>query len=380
MRKMPGMEAAVRAKSTQLEGMSFVREDGRPCGVIRPTGNPDQQSLVSEYEILRGDLSHVLFDLTKDNDKIRYVFGEQVASIQQRQNMDGLVTVEFANGLPTSTYDLVVGCDGATSRTRVTGFECGVRDHMSPVNCWTAYFSIHRDLLEGSRIAQGHSAVGGRFISLLPDPAGLTRVMLMSIHPRDSPDVTLPFRNAAQQGIDALKEYVAERFRGSGWMTDEVLEDMVKSEDFYASEMAQVKMPKVYNGRVVLVGDAGYAAGPTGGGTSLALAGAYMLAGELRKNKGDMATGLRGYEERMRLIVDELQKIPPFVPDLLAPQTAWGIWLRNQIFAVVTRSGVLELVQRFFAGAFANSEGYKLPEYEWGEIKDTMRALKRVPT
>src|SRR5271155_5672190 len=51
MRKMPGMEAAVRAKMTQMEGISIVRENGRPYGTIKATGNPEQQSLVSEYKI-----------------------------------------------------------------------------------------------------------------------------------------------------------------------------------------------------------------------------------------------------------------------------------------------------------------------------------------
>jgi len=55
MRKMPGMEAAVRAKTTTLDGMSFVRDDGRAYGTVRATGNPDQQSIVSEYEIFRGE-------------------------------------------------------------------------------------------------------------------------------------------------------------------------------------------------------------------------------------------------------------------------------------------------------------------------------------
>ncbi len=82
MRKIPGMEDAVRAKTTQMEGMSFVRDDGRPYGIIRATGNPDQQSLVSEYEIFRGDLAQVLFDLSKDNENVQYVFGEQIASMQ----------------------------------------------------------------------------------------------------------------------------------------------------------------------------------------------------------------------------------------------------------------------------------------------------------
>ena len=140
MRKIPGMEAAVRANCLQMDGMSFVRDDGRPYGTIKATGNPHQQSLVSEYEIFRGDLSQILVDLTKQNKNVKYVFGEQVASMQQTEKDEGPITVEFANGLPTSKYDLVVACDGATSRTRAIGFGCGVRDHVNPTNCWTAYF------------------------------------------------------------------------------------------------------------------------------------------------------------------------------------------------------------------------------------------------
>lgn len=48
MRKIPGMEAAVRAKTVGIEGLRFVRDNGRPYGTIRATGNPDQQSLLSE--------------------------------------------------------------------------------------------------------------------------------------------------------------------------------------------------------------------------------------------------------------------------------------------------------------------------------------------
>ncbi len=365
MRKMLGMEAAVRAKTTQLEGLSFVRENGQPFGTIRATGDPDQQSLVSEYEIFRGDLAQILFDLTKDNENIKYVFGEQVASLQQNEKADKPITVEFANGLPTSEYDLVVACDGATSRTRAIGLGCGVRTHIKPINCWAAYFSIKQDLLKGSKVGQAYSAVGGRFIAIGPDPAGVTRVALMGIHPRDDRDATLPFREAMKQGDGPLRNLVAQHYRGVGWKTDEIMKDMMESEDFYASEIVQVKIPSPYKGRFVLVGDAGYAAGPTGGGTTLALAGAYVLAGEVGKHKGDLAAGLRGYEEVMRPLIDDMQKIPPLVPTLMAPQTAWGIWLRNNLFAFITWSRVLEFAQRFFAGAFASTDKYKLPDYEW---------------
>ena len=365
MRKMSGMEAQVRAKSTLEEGVSFVRQDGRPYGIIRATGNPDQQSLISEFEIFRGDLANILFDLTKDNENINYIFGEQIASMQQSESDDGPITIEFTNRTTTSEYDLVVACDGASSRTRAMGLGCGVRDHIHPTNCWAAYFSIKQDLLQGSRIGQGYSAVGGRSISIGSDPLGFSRIMLMGIHPRDKRDITLPFRQASTQGDDTLKKYIAQHYQGVGWKSDFVIQEMMDSEDFYASEIVQVKVPSLYNGRFVMVGDAGYAAGPTGGGTSLALTGAYVLAGEVAKHAGDLAAGLKAYEQQMRPLIKELQKIPPFIPNILAPQTAWGIWLRNHAFAFIAWTGIAEFAQKYFGAAFATTETYPLPDYSW---------------
>lgn len=366
MRRMDGMEAAVRSKLCPLEGLSFVRSNGRPYGTLRATGNPDQQSLVSEYEIFRGDLAKILYDLTKDDENIRYVFGEQVASMQQSENKDGPIIVEFANGkLPTTQYDLVVAADGSTSRTRAIGLGCGVRTHISSVNNWAAYFSVPQDFLQGSKIALGYSVAPGRFYAIGPDPEGGSRICLIGVYPRNDADATLPFRQAVKAGDGELKRFIAERYSGAGWKSDELVKGMMESDDFYASEIVQVKPPSLSNGRFVMVGDAGYGPGPTGGGTTLALAGAYLLAGEICKHPGDIAAGLKGYEERMRPIITEMQKIPPLVPGLIAPQTAWGVWIRNWIFAFITWSRIIDFVQRFFAGAFAESDKFPLPEYEW---------------
>ncbi|KAI3397453.1 hypothetical protein diail_10784 [Diaporthe ilicicola] len=367
MRKMPGMEAAVRSKNTGMEGISIVNDDSRPIATIRATGDPDQQSLVSEYEIFRGDLARILFDMTKDNERINYVFGEQIASVQQKDE-NGPMTVEFANGRPTTQYDLVVACDGATSRTRAMGLGCGVRDHITSLDCWAAYFSMEKDLLGGSKMAQGWNTTGGRFFGVGPDPSGVTRVMAQVVHPRNSKDATLPFREASKQGADALKAFVARQFSGAEWKTDEILKGMMESDDFYASEIVQVKVPSLYNGRFVLVGDAGYAPGPTGTGTSLAMAGAYVLAGEVSRHKGNLGAGLRGYEERMRPIIDDLQRIPPGVPWVMAPQTAWGIWFRNTVLIILCWGMAFSGIVAWAGGLFASSFGGDksgLPDYEW---------------
>ncbi|KAL8690595.1 MAG: hypothetical protein Q9218_003999 [Villophora microphyllina] len=364
MRKIPGMEAAVRAKTTQIEGLSFLRDDGHVYGTIRATGNPDQQSLLSEYEIFRGDLAQILFDLSKNDENVQYVFGEQVASMQQTED-DGPVKVEFANGFPTSEYDLIVACDGATSRTRAMGFGGNVRDHIDPVNSWAAFFSIKEDLINGSKLGHGYTAPGGRFLAIGSDPAGGNRVTLMGIHPRDKRDVTLPFREAMKQGEEPLKRFIAQHYEGAGWKTEEAMAAMMNSSDFYANEMVQVKVPSLFKGRFVLVGDAGYAPGPTGTGTTLAMTGAYLLAGEVCKHKDDLAAGLKGYEERMRPIIKDMQTIPPLVLGIIAPQTAWGIWLRNNIFAFIAWTNILEYAQKFFMGSAAATDKYGLPDYAW---------------
>jgi 2-polyprenyl-6-methoxyphenol hydroxylase-like FAD-dependent oxidoreductase len=362
MRKIPGLEASVRAASTGETGVSLVSSSGRSYGVIRATGDAQRQSLISEFEVFRGDLAKCLVALTAKEGNVEKVYGEQIAAMKQNSG-DESVDVEFANGLPPATYDLIVACDGATSRTRAMALECGVRDHVHPTNSWAAYYSVAEDLLDGSTIGHGHSAPGGRSISLGTDPAGGCRVMFMCVN--QSSAAMQSFRTAQAQGDDALKSHVSQLFADVGWLTATVLKLLPTSQDFYASEIVQVKAPALHKGSVVFVGDAGYATGPTGGGTSLAMTGGYMLAGELGKHPHDLAAGLRGYEERMKPLIAEMQKIPPLVGTIMAPQTRWGLWIRNRIFAIVAWSGVAEFAQRYLGAAFASSEEFSVPEYEW---------------
>lgn len=374
MSKVPGMEAAVRAKKVDMEAMQMVHADGRPIVTFRSTGNSEAQSLMSEYEIFRGDLAGVLYDMTRNNPDIEYVFNEQVTSIQQ-SSPTGPATVEFLNGRPSTEYDLVVAADGSTSRTRAIGLQCGLREYIHPTNIWSAYFSVPGDLLNGSKIARGHSEVPGKAIFMLSDPvAKRTRGGFMSIHPRNDPNALSAFHAASQaqkQGDpDAMKRYVATRFASSAWRIPEMLDGMLASDDFYVTEVVQVKLPHLHKGSsFVLVGDAGYAPGPTGAGTSLALAGAYVLAGEISRHPSDLAAGLAAYEERMRPIIKEMQVIPPGIGAFMAPQTWWGLYVRNFIMGIVDVGmrfgGLFSWVGGWYSSAFAAGDRFGLPEYEW---------------
>jgi 2-polyprenyl-6-methoxyphenol hydroxylase-like FAD-dependent oxidoreductase len=353
--------------------MSIVDAKGRPYVTIRGSGEPDQQSLVSEYEIFRDDLARILYDLTKSSTNIRYVFGEQVASMQQNGDT---MTVEFINGqLPKSTYDLVVAADGATSRTRALGLHCKVRDHVDSLNAWAAYCTISEDLLHGSKLAQFSTSTPGRAIILAPDhESSQNRVVLMGSHPRGerSEDVLQPFHQAVKQGDEATKNFLARFFHGHG--REDILDAVMLSKNLYASEAVQVKVPDLHNGRFVLVGDAGYAAGPIGTGTSMAITGAYILAGEINDHLQDLNTGLRNYEHKMRPIIQDMQRIPPGFPGIMTPQSTWALRLRNvllrfvALLMVVTDYGPIAAIVSWVAAAFSSSFGrdkYGISDYAW---------------
>jgi 2-polyprenyl-6-methoxyphenol hydroxylase-like FAD-dependent oxidoreductase len=102
---------------------------------------------------------------------------------------------------------------------------------------------------------------------------------------------------AVREGNESYMKLMEEMFRDAGWVAPEVLQGMRESDDFYCSLFGQVRSPIIQDGRVVLLGDAGYAT--PGFGTSLAIIGGYVLAGELLGHPGDVKTALKRYEELM---------------------------------------------------------------------------------
>ena len=88
---------------------------------------------------------------------------------------------------------------------------------------------------------------------------------------------------------------------------------------------------------MTLVGDAGYSPGPAvGGGTSLAMVGAYFLAREIARAT-HLDGGLRAYEDAMRDCVLVFRKIGPSVMKTLIPQTRVGARLMPHALDGLTR-------------------------------------------
>ena len=81
---------------------------------------------------------------------------------------------------------------------------------------------------------------------------------------------------------------------------DRWLDELDRTPAFYFDSITQLRMDTWSRGRVTLVGDAGYCPGPAvGGSTSLAVVGAYVLAGELARAGGDHERAFPAYERAM---------------------------------------------------------------------------------
>ena len=108
--------------------------------------------------------------------------------------------------------------------------------------------------------------------------------------------------------------------------------------DFYFDSISQIVMDSWTRGRVTLVGDAGYSPGPAvGGGTSIAMIGAYVLAQELAKAAPDHQAGLRAYEDGMRELAAKARGIGPSTMSTLIPRTGFQVRLIPELLRLVTR-------------------------------------------
>ncbi|WP_211227728.1 FAD-dependent monooxygenase [Shimazuella kribbensis] len=89
-------------------------------------------------------------------------------------------------------------------------------------------------------------------------------------------------------------------------------------------------------GRTVLLGDAAYCGSPASGqGTSMALVGAYVLAGELAATDGDYRSAFAHYESKMRKYVETNQNLALEIINDFIPKSRTEIFFRNQMIRLL---------------------------------------------
>ncbi|GAA4233097.1 2-polyprenyl-6-methoxyphenol hydroxylase-like FAD-dependent oxidoreductase [Streptosporangium album] len=306
-----GLITPVQAKRTGTEWLAFRSENSDHLHELE-IGR--LMSVVSDrhVEIMRDDLGEILYEATRHD--VEYLFGDSIAAMAE--SADG-VDVTFEQG-PARRFDLVIGADGLHSNVRRLVF--GEESRFSTwIGAYLAVMSIPN------------------YLGLRDRMDGITGVNRMvgvygGAHMDDARAVFM-FRPAAELGyhhrdVDRQKELLRRQFAGMGWEVPRLLgEELDRASTFYFDSITQLRMDTWSRGRVSLVGDAGYCPGPAvGGSTSLAVVGAYVLAGELAEVRGDHTRAFPAYEREIGDYVRRSRTFAVGAAKRLIPDTRLGVW------------------------------------------------------
>lgn len=240
-----GILEDVKARTVHDDGIRFVERDNKIIAEF-----PVSQgglNLVREIEIMRSDLAQLLYDRTRD--KVDYVFNEQIAELRQTEQS---VMVKFANSNDEKEFDVVIAADGLRSKTRRLAFPSSNTNIVS-LNQYAGYFSIPWAETDDTW-SRAYNATHGRVLCLRPNKkAGTTGAYLAQ--------VTKDSGRFAEMTTEEAKQDVIGIFKDADWKEMDRILKVLESptdEGFYLSESAQAKSESLANGRVALLGDAGY--------------------------------------------------------------------------------------------------------------------------
>lgn len=300
-----------------------------------------------DVEVPRGVVTTLLYGLTRD--RIDYRFNDHITALDD--HADG-IDATFASG-GTERFDLVIAADGLHSTTRALIF--GPEDQFSKyLGCCFAGFSIP-NRHDFHREAVIHTSLG--LMASVYETGGEKMNGLLALR-RPQPKVS------EYGDLPAIRRELKARFANEGWIVPEMLTEIDTAEDFYFDSMMQIHMPAWSKGRFAVVGDAAY--GPSffsGQGTSLALVGAYVLAGELA-TQPDHETAFAAYDRTARAFVEANQATALNGGDVMVPNSRFKIWVRNRMLGLaplLTRLGLVGRKSRELNSALKIKD-YAMPD------------------
>ena len=302
-----GVLPRIEALATGTDRMTMYRE-GRP----RPT-EVDLTKLVGiasdrHVEIMRDDLSEIYYDAGRDG--VEYLFGDSITAIEP----DGEVTFERS---PARSFDVVVGADGLHSNVRRLTFGDDA-DLTRFIGGYLAVVSTPKALAVPDEMI-GHIGVGRLVAIYTARHLDDARLVFMF---RSKEELDYDYRDSLRQ-----KELLREAFADMHPRVDGWLEEIDRTPTFYFDAITQLRMNSWSRRRVTLVGDAGYCPGPAvGGSTSLAVLGAYVLAGELARAGGDHLRAFAAYELQMREPVHLSRTFARGAAKSIIPGSRAGVW------------------------------------------------------
>jgi 2-polyprenyl-6-methoxyphenol hydroxylase-like FAD-dependent oxidoreductase len=322
-----GILPAVRAEHVATRQVTFLNGQGRQVARV----NLEDLALGGagrHVELARGALTSQLFELIRS--QVKHRFGDAITSLSDGPNG---VDVGFKSGA-SERFDLVVSGEGLHSTTRAMVF--------GPEASFSRYLGYCFAICElPNKYGLRREAViynkPGKAAVLYSTTDGPTLYGLFA-HRRPPPSPE-EFDDPQRQ-----RNSIARAFADDGWQVPEMIGAMQDAEDFYYDATMQIHMPTWSAGRVAVLGDAAF--GPsffTGQGTSMALVGAYMMAGALA-TRAEPTAAFESYEVATRPYVAANQRLVTNGSTMVAPGSSLALWARNSMIRLaplLSRLGVL---------------------------------------
>lgn len=310
---------------------------GYPSSVLLKLANGRMATLA------RSDIAAAIYGSL--DSRVETLFGDSITAVDDDETR---VRVEFEHSAPREV-DLVIGADGLHSRVRQLVFGPDAKFEY-PMGCHVASFEV-----AGYRPRNGNAYVAhtapGRFVGRLPmrDDRALFFVLLRDEYLKGRVPTNHAERKAALTG--ALADI--------GWESAAIVSAVEKVDDIYFDSISQIRMDAWAKRKVVLIGDA--AACPSliaGEGAGIALAEAYVLAGELHQFGTDTEAAIAQYQTRLKAVVARKQKLAESLAASFVPRTAVGVRVRDYATLLMR----LPVFPRILMGRFFHDE-IALPEY-----------------
>lgn len=332
-----GIEGTILAAGYDVQSVRSVGADGKAKAALGV--DVFRQMIGDDFTSLpRGDLAAAIYD-TIDG-KVATMFGDSITSLDDRRDGVG-VTFEHA---PPDEFDLVIGADGLHSNLRRLVFGAD-EQYEHYLGCKVAACVVDGYRPRDELVYVTYNTPGRQVARF-----GLRgdRTMFLFV-----------WRAAHDDAHRSANEQLHNEFGDAGWECPQILAAVGGVDELYFDVVSQIKMDRWSRGRVLLIGDAAGCISLLGGeGTGLAMAEAYVLAGELQRADFDHRTAFRCYEERLRPFISDKQAGAERMLGFFAAKTRFGLWFRNVVMRTMNVGPLAGLLGRSVRDEF------DLPQYD----------------
>ena len=326
----------------ETDELRMVDSHGRTRG-----GYPSQvlQSLAGGRiaTLARVDIAAAIYGLL--DSRVETIFDDSITTI----NDDGAYAHVGFEHASQREVDLVVGADGLHSKIRQITFGPD-REFEYPMGCHVASFEVAGYRPRDDNLYVAHTAPG-RYIARFPvrDDKTLFFILLRNEYLPSTVPTTESERKAA----------LTTAFSDMGWECPAILSALETTDGLYFDSISQIRMDEWTKGKVTLVGDA--AACPSliaGEGAGLALAEAYVLAGEIHDHGADLDSAFRHYQRRIKPYATRKQRYAEGLVWSFVPKTELEVRARDWATLLMR----LPVFPRLLMGRYFR-DAMDLPEY-----------------